>query len=223
MCATSARPREGHPATAKARLRASVTRYASWGPRCGDPDREIASRRPWVPAFAGMSEEARRLATSKLRPVRALQAEHRARVLRRRHLEAELLDQAPRLAHLLGVAFGQLAAADEQAVFEAHAHVAAHHHRLGGERHLETPGAEHRPRIVVAEQLVGGALHEEKVLHVGADAAENAEDQLQEDRGLEPAFVDAVGEIVEMTDVVALVLELGAVPLAHQLRDLFDV
>ncbi len=33
----SGRPREGHPATAKARLRASVTRYASRGPRCGDP------------------------------------------------------------------------------------------------------------------------------------------------------------------------------------------
>src|SRR5262245_34863863 len=34
----SAHPREGHSATAKARLRASVTRYASRGPRCGDPD-----------------------------------------------------------------------------------------------------------------------------------------------------------------------------------------
>src|SRR6516162_11851905 len=79
----------------------------------------------------------------KLRPVRALQPEHRARVLRRRHLEAELLDQAPRLAHLLGVAFGELAAADEQAVFEADAHVAAHHHRLGCEGHLEAAGAKH--------------------------------------------------------------------------------
>jgi len=29
--------RNGVPATAKARLRASVTRYASRGPRCGDP------------------------------------------------------------------------------------------------------------------------------------------------------------------------------------------
>src|SRR5262249_6528293 len=93
------------------------------------------------------------LGSLKLRPVLALQAEHRARVLRRRHLVAELLDQAPRLAHLLGVAFCELAATDEQAVFETHAHVAAHHHRLGGERHLETPGAEHRPRIVVANSL----------------------------------------------------------------------
>jgi hypothetical protein len=33
----SGRPREGHPATAKARVRASATRYASRGPRCGDP------------------------------------------------------------------------------------------------------------------------------------------------------------------------------------------
>src|SRR5262249_15464634 len=91
----------------------------------------------------------------KLRPVLAIHAEHSVRVVGRRELVAELLDQAPRLAHLLGVAFCELAATDEQAVFETHAHVAAHHHRLGGERHLETPGAEHRPRIVVAEQLVG--------------------------------------------------------------------
>src|SRR5215510_3871176 len=40
----SARPREGHPATAKARLRASVTRYASRGPRCGDPAFGLDSR-----------------------------------------------------------------------------------------------------------------------------------------------------------------------------------
>ena len=104
-----------------------------------------------------------------------------------------------------------------QAVLEADAHVAAHHHRLGGERHLEAAGAQHRPLIVVAEQLVGGPLHEHQVFHVGADAAEDAEDELQEDRRLEPAFVDAMGEIVEMPDVVAFVLELGAVPLAHQL------
>ena len=90
-------------------------------------------------------------------------------------------------------------------------------------RHLVPPGGQHRPRIIVAEQLVGGALHEHQIVDVGADAAEDAEDQLQEDRRLEPAFVDAMGEIVEVADVVAFVLELGAVALAEQLVDPLDV
>src|SRR5262249_56382529 len=89
-------------------------------PRCDAPEHEADQTfRLWHRVTFG---------SLKLRPVGALQAEHRARVLRRRHLEAEFLDQAPRLAHLLGVAFGELAAADEQAVFEADAHVATHHH-----------------------------------------------------------------------------------------------
>ena len=78
------------------------------------------------------------------------------------------------------------------------------------------PRGQHRPPIILAEQLVGGALHEEQILEIGADAAENAEDQLQEDRRLEQAAIEAMGEIVEMADVVALVLELRAVSFAEQ-------
>src|SRR5690348_610942 len=44
--------------------------------------------------------------------------EHLARIVRRGHAEAELLEDAPRLAHLLGVRFRELAAAEPQAVFE---------------------------------------------------------------------------------------------------------
>ena len=85
------------------------------------------------------------------------------------------------------------------------------------------PRGQHRPEIVVAEQPVGGALHEHQVVEVGADAAEDAEDQLQEDRRLEQPAVDAMREIVEVADVVALVLELDAVALAQQLDDVLDV
>src|SRR5207302_5653026 len=77
---------------------------------------------------------------SKLRSIRPLERQNLARLLRRRHLISELLDQAARLRHLLGVAFGELAAADVQAVLETDAHVAAHHHRLRRERHLKAPG-----------------------------------------------------------------------------------
>src|SRR5438067_2144207 len=171
---------------------------------------------PRVPAKARTKLTTTGLA-SKLRPIGALEPEHRARLFWRCHLIAELLDQAARLRDLLGVACRELAAADIQAVLETDAHVAAHHHRLGGEWHLVAAGPEHRPGIIVAEQLVGGALHEHEIVHVRPYATENAEDQLQEDRRFEPAPVDAVGEIVEVPDVVAFVLELGAVSFAHEL------
>src|SRR4051812_37491730 len=154
---------------------------------------------------------------SKLRSIRPLQPERFAGFVRRRDLIAELLDQPAHLRDLLGIALGELAAADEQAVFEADAYVAPHHHRLGRERHLETAGAQHRPLIVVPKQLVGGAFHEHQVFHIGPDAAQDSEDELQKDRRLEPAFVDTVSEIVEMPDVIAFMLELGVVALTHQL------
>src|SRR5215472_16417470 len=46
-------PREGYPATAKARLRASVTRYASRGGPVAGIHRAARCAEEWVPAFAG--------------------------------------------------------------------------------------------------------------------------------------------------------------------------
>ena len=87
----------------------------------------------------------------------------------------------------------------------------------------ERPGREHRPAIVVAEQAVGGLLHEHEIAHVGADAAEDAEDRLDEERRLDQPAVDEMREIVEMADVVAFVLEARAVLLAEHLQDALDV
>src|SRR3954447_16385542 len=89
---------------------------------------------------------------SKLRSVRPLQPERFTGFLRSGDLIAEFLDQPAHLGDLLGIALGELAAANEQAVFEADAHVAPHHYRLGSERHLEAAGAQHRPLIIIPKQ-----------------------------------------------------------------------
>src|ERR1700730_12350841 len=154
---------------------------------------------------------------SELHAVRAFEAQNLARLLGRRDLIAELLDQTAHLANLLGIALRELAAADVEAILQAHAHVAAHHHGLGGERDLDAAGPQHRPVIIVPEQLVGGALHAQESVDVAADAAENAEYELEEDRRLEYAAINAVREIIKVPGVVAFVLELGALPLPHQL------
>src|SRR5204863_4287650 len=73
----------------------------------------------------------------------ALELEHVARFVRRRDREAELLEHAPRLRHLLGVRFRELPAAEPETVFQADAHVAAHHRAHRGDEHLIAAGAEH--------------------------------------------------------------------------------
>ena len=61
------------------------------------------------------------------------------------------------------------------------------------------------------------------VLRIRADAAEDAEDRLHEERRLDELAVEEVGEIVEVADIVALELEAGAVGVAELLQDVFDV
>ena len=81
------------------------------------------------------------------------------------------------------------------------------------------PGAEDRPLVVVAEQAVGGLLHENQVLLFGADAAEDAEDGLHEERRADQPPVEEMGEVVEMAGIVALELEAGAVRFSQILEN----
>ena len=52
----------------------------------------------------------------------------------------------------------------------------------------------------------------------GADAAEDAEDGLHEERRLDQAALDEMRQGIEVTDVVALELEAGAVVAAQAVR-----
>ena len=61
--------------------------------------------------------------------------------------------------------------------------------------------------IIVAEQAIGRALHVEDILGMWADAAEDAEDRLDEERRLHEPAVEEMRQAVEMADVVALELE----------------
>src|ERR1700683_4890877 len=66
------------------------------------------------------------------------------------------------------------------------------------------------PEIVIAEQRVGRATHEYAVVGIGADPAEYAEYALHEQRRLRQFAVEEIGEIIQMSDVVAFVLVAGA-------------
>jgi hypothetical protein len=77
--------------------------------------------------------------------------------------------------------------------------------------------------VAVAEQLGGNGMHVHQVVEVCADAAEDSEDHLHEERRLDPPLVDEPGDVVEVPEVVALELELRAVALAELLHDVLDV
>src|SRR6188472_1207200 len=162
----------------------AATPAASWGfdadlhPR-GLTRGSISSFVRWI---AGSTPA---MTMSELYAISAFETQHRARLLGRCDVISKLLDEPAHLRHLLGVALRKLAPADVEAVLQPHTHVAAHHHRLCGERNLNTAGAQDGPAVCVPEQLVGRALHEHQIVDVTADAAENAEDQLQENGRLE--------------------------------------
>src|SRR6266700_1365190 len=92
----------------------------------GDPGRHGRSPETGPPLSRGW----RKHKFLKLHAVGALQAQNLTRLLRGGDLIAEFLDQAPHLGDLLGVALGELAAADIEAVLEPDADIAAHHHGL---------------------------------------------------------------------------------------------
>ena len=86
------------------------------------------------------------------------------------------------LRHLLGVARGELALGQVEAVLEPHPNAAAEDRADRDQIGLVASRAEHRPVIVVAEQPVRGCLHVHQVLRIRSDAAEDAEDHLHEQR-----------------------------------------
>ena len=126
---------------------------------------------------------------------------------------SQVFQQGAYLAHLLGIGLGQGAAADEQRILQPHAHMAAHARGSDRHAHLARAGAQHGPLVVLAEQLVGRALHERQVVQVGSDAPEDAQNELEEDGGLEAPRVHAEPEVVELAHVIAFVLELDAMRL----------
>src|SRR4051812_9707711 len=74
-----------------------------------------------------------------------------------------------------------------------------------------TACADHRPLVRLAEQSIRRLLHERDVVGMRADAAADAEHRLNEQRRRQQPAIDEMRGGVEMSDVVALYLEAGAV------------
>ena len=84
------------------------------------------------------------------------------------------------------------------------------------------PAPSHGPLIVVAEQLVSNAFHVDQVFHIGANATQNAQHELDE-RALHHAAVDKMLEGVEMAHVVTFKFETRAMGDSQALEQLFNV
>src|SRR5713101_2088139 len=79
------------------------------------------------------NERSRRKSSLKSHIPRSFQLQHVARVARRRHGEAELFENPPRLRDLGSIRLGELPAAEPQTVLESDADIAAHHRRHRGD------------------------------------------------------------------------------------------
>ena len=74
---------------------------------------------------------------------------------------------------------------------EPDADVPAHLCRDGGQPHLLCTGADDRPLEASTEQLVRRLLHEHQIIELRRYTAQNTHYELQEDRRLEQALIDA--------------------------------
>ena len=81
---------------------------------------------------------------------------------------------------------------------------------------------QNRPLVVVPEELVGNLAHVHQVFRIGADAPQNAEDGLHEQRRLHELAVEEVCQGVEVPDVIALELEARAVAFAQLLKNFLN-
>ena len=75
-------------------------------------------------------------------------------------------------------------------------------------------GSQDRPLIIVAEQTISDLAHMHHVLMLCANATQNAENCLHEERRLYQPAVDEMGEIIEVAYIVALELEARTVVLS---------
>ena len=62
-----------------------------------------------------------------------------------------------------------------------------------------------------------------EVFEIGADAAEDAEDRLDEERRLDQPAVDEMSEVVQVSDVVTLELKTCATAFAEAFQNRFDI
>src|ERR1700689_3150068 len=155
--------------------------------------------------------------------VAALERQHLARFLGRRDFERQVFQDEADAPHLLRVRLGELALADIKRILEPDAHIAAHDRAHGDERQLVAAGGEDRPVVLIAEQLVSDAFHVAEIVGIGADAAEDAENGLDEERRLDQLAVEEMSERVEVPDVVAFELKARAVAFAQILQAALDI
>ena len=125
-----------------------------------------------------------------------LERENLPCLVRSRDLESQLLEDPADLRYLFRVARSEFPTTDVKRVLETHTDVTAEHCRLGDQRHLVPPRGQHRLDVVFAEEAVGGAAHEDHVIRIGSDAAEDAENALDPKRRLRKTLVEEVSQIV---------------------------
>ena len=77
--------------------------------------------------------------------------------------------------------------------------------------------------VGIAKQTVGDAPHVDQVIRIGADATQNPENGLDEQRRRDQTPVEEVRQAIEVPHVVALEFETGATALAQEFQHPLDI
>src|SRR3546814_281782 len=104
------------------------------------------------------------------------------RLLRRRHVKRQGVQNAADDPDLLGVGPRELALACVERILKSHPHIASVDRRHRDEGKLVAACRHHRPLIIAAKKLVRDTLRMEQIFGVRSLPAQNAEDGLDEER-----------------------------------------
>ena len=85
-----------------------------------------------------------------------------------------------------------------------------------------TTGRHHRPLKLISEELVRDALAMSQIF-VSTLPTEDAEDRLHEQRRRDQLSIEEVCKRIEMSGVIALEFDPGAMALSETLKDVLDV
>src|SRR5206468_723587 len=94
----------------------------------------------------------------------ALELQHLAGLGRRGDRVTKFREDADDLGHLVRIGLSQLALADVDAVLQPNANVSSADGSDGRQRNLMPTGGEHRPTVLLAEELVGYSLGLHEIL-----------------------------------------------------------
>src|SRR5579863_202632 len=127
------------------------------------------------------------------------------------YFKRKFFQNAAYFSYLVGVTCRLDAWAEVEIVLQSYADIRSQDSSHGQQRHLVTSCTQYRKMIVISsKQPVCRGSHDENIFRVWTKPAEDSENSLDKDRGLDDLAIEEVSKVVKMTDVITFEFKTSA-------------